>query len=88
MPITDRKAIKVGQLLAILNQRMMRYSETTKCRIISIAPLMTANKDICNWSPTVTWNANGQNRELAMPVIRRLVMNAQKEFNLLPFGSA
>lgn len=88
MLIKERKAIKVGQLLAILNQRMMRYTETAKCRIISIAPLMTANKDICNWSPTVTWNANGQNRELANPVIRRLVMNAQKEYNLLPFGSA
>lgn len=87
MSIAERKAIKVGQLLAILNQRLLRHTETAKCRIISIAPLMTANKDICNWSPTVTWNANGQNREQAMPVVKRLVMNAQKEYNLLPFGS-
>lgn len=83
----ERKPIKVGQLLAILNQRLMRYAETSKCRIISITPLMTSNRDICNWSSTVSWNANGQNRELAMPVIKKLVMNAQKEFNLLPFGA-
>lgn len=82
----ERKPIKVGQLLAILNQRLMRYSETSRCRIISIAPLMTKDREQCNWSPTVSWNANGQNRELAMPVIKRLVMNAQREFNLLPIG--
>lgn len=84
----ERKPIKVGQLLAILNQRLMRYSETAQCRIISIAPLMTRDRDQCNWSPTVTWNAHGQNRDLAMPVIKKLVMNAQKEFNLLPFGAS
>lgn len=83
----ERKPIKVGQLLAILNQRLMRHAETSKCRIISIAPLMTKDGSQCNWSSTVSWNANGQSRELAMPVIKRLVMNAQKEFNLLPFGA-
>ena len=84
----DRKPVKAGQLLAILNQRMMRHAETAKCRIISVAPLMTTNRDICNWSPTVTWNANGSNRELASPVIKRLVMNAQKEYNLLAPGAS
>lgn len=83
----ERKPIKVGQLIAILNQRMMRHVETAKCRIVSIAPLMTTNRDQCNWSSTVSWNANGQNRELAMPVVKRLVMHAQKEFNLVPFGA-
>lgn len=83
----DRKPIKVGQLLAILNQRMLRHAETAKCRIISIAPLMNSGKDQCNWSPTVSWNANGQNRELAMPIVKRVVMNAQKEFNILPSGA-
>lgn len=82
----DRKPIKAGQLLAILNQRMMRHAETSKCRIISIAPL-AAPKDQCNWSSTVGWNANGQNRDLAMPIISKVVMNAQKEFNLLPAGA-
>ncbi|HEX7029027.1 MAG TPA: hypothetical protein VF254_00345 [Gammaproteobacteria bacterium] len=83
----DRKPIKVGQLLAILNQRLMRHAETSKCRIVSITPLMTIGREQCNWSSTVSWNANGQNRDLAMPIVRRLVMNAQKEFNLLPFGA-
>lgn len=82
----ERKAIKVGQLLTILNQRMMRHVETSKCRITAISPLMTSNKDVCNWSSVVTWNVNGQNRDLAAPFVRKLVMNAQKEFNLLPFA--
>lgn len=86
-PIKERKPIKVGQLLAILNQRLMRYAETSKCRIISISPLMTTNRDMCNWSSAVTWNANGQDRELAMTVIKRTVMNAQKEFNIIPIGT-
>lgn len=84
----DRKPIKVGQLLAILNQRMMRHKETAQCRIMSISPLMTQNRDICNWSPTVNWSANGADRELAAPIVKKLVMHAQKEFNLLPFGAS
>ena len=85
---SERKAIKVGQLLAILNQRMMRYTETSKCRILSIAPMMNTPFGQCNWSSAVTWNAYGQNRELAMPIVRRLVMNAQKEYDILPIGLA
>ena len=83
----DRKPIAVGQLIAILNQRMMRYPETSRCRITSVAPLMVKDKVMCNWSPTVSWNANGQNRDIAMPIIRKMVIGAQKEFDLLPFGS-
>ncbi len=83
----ERKSIKVGQLISILNQRMMRHTATSKCRVLSISPLMNATGDQCNWSPSVTWNAYGQNRELAMPVLKRLVMGAQKEYNLLPMGS-
>lgn len=83
----DRKPIKVGQLLAILNQRLMRYTETSRCRITSISPLFTTSKEQCNWSSAVGWNDNGQNRNLAAPVINKLIMHAQKEFNLLPFGA-
>lgn len=83
----DRKPIKAGQLLAILNQRLMRYSETSKCRITAVAPVVVADRELCNWSPTVSWNANGQDRDAATPIIRKLVMNAQREFNLLPPGS-
>ncbi|MDX1455913.1 MAG: hypothetical protein R3217_10705 [Gammaproteobacteria bacterium] len=88
MSIKERKSIKVGQLLVILNQRMMRDKSTAQCKITSITPMPNQAADQCNWSSTVTWNAHGQNRELAMPIVRRLVMNAQKEFNLLPFGAA
>jgi len=84
----DRKPIKAGQLLAILNQRMMRHKETATCRIIAIAPVATKDPAVCNWSSAVTWNAaGGGSKELAAPFVKKLVMNAQKEFNLLPAGA-
>lgn len=84
----DRKSIKVGQLLVILNQRMLRHKETATCRIISIAPMATKDPEACNWSSAVTWNAaGGGSKEIAAPFVKKLVMNAQKEFNLLPFGA-
>ncbi|MDX1443326.1 MAG: hypothetical protein R3270_06050 [Gammaproteobacteria bacterium] len=85
---SERKAIKVGQLLTLLNQRMMRHPETSKCRILSISPISNPPKGQCNWSSSVTWNAHGENRDLAMPIVRRLVNNAQKEFNILPIGQS
>lgn len=83
----DRKPIKVGQLLAIMNQRMLRHRETATCRFISITPLNTSDRDACNWSSTVVWEANDGIRHFAQPFVDKIIKNAQREFNLLALGA-
>jgi len=70
--------------MSILNNRLKMHEASRLCRITSIMPLaMDADGAACNWSPNVTFSSHGCDRAIASPNIRRMVMAAQKEFNLL-----
>lgn len=79
----DKKLVESGQLIQILNQRIRVHQETAQCRITAISPMSGAAEGQPNWSSNVSFNANGMNRERALPVIRRIANLAQREYNLV-----
>ncbi len=69
--------------MSILNTRLKMHKASRLCRITAIMPLaIDGGSAACNWSPNVTFSSNGCDRASASPSIRRVVMAAQREFNL------